>query len=425
MGLGISYQLSKYGHQSVIFEADDRLGGMAASFNFGGLKIERYYHFHCLSDKPFFKLLRELNLEKKIKWGKTKMGFFYENNLYKWGSPISILKFKKISIISRLRYLLHALRCISIKKWNHLDKVNATFWLKKWLGQEAFNILWSKLFEYKFYKFKDDISAAWIWSRIRRLGLSRKNFKETLGFLDGGSYKWISELEKKLLYFGVKINLCTAIKNISLEDNAIKLTSSNNISSKFDVVISTIPLPIVGQILDEKSFTLKLKKHYLDQISIPCVCIILKTKKKITDNFWTNINDERFSIPGIIEFSNLTNKEPYITYVPFYMPKDLKDYSDSDEIFISKSIECLKAVNKHFEEKDIIDVHCSRYEFAQPISKVNHFQNLPPMNPVKNLWTIDTSIYYPEDRGISESIDYGRKLVKKILKSFEKDEIKK
>ena len=79
------------------------------------------------------------------------------------------------------------------------------------------------------------------------------------------------------------------------------------------------------------------------------------------------------------------------------------------------------AVNRNFEEKDIIDVYCSRYEFAQPISKVNHFQNLPPINPVKNLWTIDTSFYYPEDRGISESIDYGRKLVKKILESFEKD----
>ena len=45
------------------------------------------------------------------------------------------------------------------KKWNHLDKVNATFWLKKWLGKKAFNILWSKLLEYKFYKFKDDICS--------------------------------------------------------------------------------------------------------------------------------------------------------------------------------------------------------------------------------------------------------------------------
>ena len=33
--------------------------------------------------------------------------------------------------------------------------------------------------------------------------------------------------------------------------------------------------------------------------------------------------------------------------------------------------------------------------------------------------TFDTSIYYPEDRGISESIDYGRNMAKKIIECFE------
>ena len=58
MGLAVSYQLAKDGFKPVIFEADDRLGGMAASFDFKGINIERYYHFHCLSDKSFFKLLK-------------------------------------------------------------------------------------------------------------------------------------------------------------------------------------------------------------------------------------------------------------------------------------------------------------------------------------------------------------------------------
>ena len=98
MGLGVSYQLARDGFKSVIFEADDRLGGMAASFDFNGVNIERYYHFHCLSDKAFFKLLRELNIDNQIKWKRTKMGFFFKGYLYEWGSPKSVLKFNKISI---------------------------------------------------------------------------------------------------------------------------------------------------------------------------------------------------------------------------------------------------------------------------------------------------------------------------------------
>ena len=101
------------------------------------------------------------------------------------------------------------------------------------------------------------------------------------------------------------------------------------------------------------------------------------------------------------------------------MPKDRKEYSRPDEEFVNDSIDCLLALNKDFDKSDVIDSHCSRYEFAQPISKINHFKNLPPINPFKNFWTIDTSIYYPEDRGISESIDYGRNMAKKIIECFE------
>ena len=53
MGLAVAYQLARDGHQPVLFEADDRVGGMTACFDFGGLEIERYYHFHCISDHAF------------------------------------------------------------------------------------------------------------------------------------------------------------------------------------------------------------------------------------------------------------------------------------------------------------------------------------------------------------------------------------
>ena len=58
MGLAVAYQLVKDGHKPVIFEADDRVGGMSAAFDFGGLSIERYYHFHCTSDDAFFDVLK-------------------------------------------------------------------------------------------------------------------------------------------------------------------------------------------------------------------------------------------------------------------------------------------------------------------------------------------------------------------------------
>jgi len=76
MGLAVAYQLAKEGYAPVLFEADDRVGGMTASFDFSGLQIERYYHFHCISDKAFLEVLEELKYLKKCIGQKPKWDFF-------------------------------------------------------------------------------------------------------------------------------------------------------------------------------------------------------------------------------------------------------------------------------------------------------------------------------------------------------------
>ena len=45
MGLTCAYELSKKGFDVTVFEKDDKLGGMSASFEFGGVTIEKFYHF--------------------------------------------------------------------------------------------------------------------------------------------------------------------------------------------------------------------------------------------------------------------------------------------------------------------------------------------------------------------------------------------
>ena len=415
MGLAVAYELSLKGYIPEIFEADNRLGGMAASFDFEGIEIERYYHFHCLSDYEFFKLLDEIGLERKLKWKKTKMGFFYNKKLYRWGSLSSVLFFKEISFFTRIRYLLHAIRCLSIKNWSFLDKISANDWLKKWLGLKGYEILWEKLFEYKFYNFANQISAAWIWSRIKRLGKSRKNFKENLGYLEGGSQTLINKLENIILKNGGIINLSNPVLSIKPSNKGGGLIKSKTFEKEFDGVISTIPLPLVSNIFKSSGIDETIISQYKKIISIPCACVILKTKKKITDNFWTNINDDRFLIPGIVEISNLRNLDSHICYVPFYMPEENPSYSRSDKDFILEAWECIKTINPFLKDNDLISSHCNRYRYAQPVCGINYKKNLPTKEPFKKIFVVDTNFYYPEDRGINESIKFGRKLVRKYF----------
>lgn len=164
MGLAVAYQLAVDGFQPIVFEADDRVGGMAASFDFSGLEIERYYHFHCTSDEAFEDILRELGIHHNLKWVKTKMGYWYQGQLQPWGTPLSLLRFRGLSLTAKFRYGLHTFSSIKRNKWKRLDNLDAATWIRRWVGQEAFNVLWRDLFEYKFYHLANNVSAAWICS---------------------------------------------------------------------------------------------------------------------------------------------------------------------------------------------------------------------------------------------------------------------
>ena len=416
MGLAVAYELILKGYKPEIFEADNRLGGMAASFNFDGLEIERYYHFHCLNDYAFFDLLDEIGLKKELNWKKTKMGFFYKNKLYKWGSLNSVLFFNKVSIFTRIRYLLHALRCLTIRDWSDLDKISAIDWLKKWLGKKGYSILWEKLFEYKFYNFSSNISAAWIWSRIKRLGKSRKYLVENLGYLNKGSLDLVNKLENIIRENGGVIHLSEPVLCINPINNGGATIKTSNKTDTYHSVITTIPIPLLTKIFKTSGIDRRIIKNYEKTISIACACVILKTSKKITDNFWTNINDNRYSIPGIVEMSNLRELDSHIIYVPFYMPEQHPNYKKSDKNLIEEAWACIKKINPNIEDKDLISSCCNRYRYAQPVIGTEYKKTLPPKQPFKRIFTIDTTFYYPEDRGISESIGFGRDLVRENFK---------
>ncbi len=419
MGLAVAYQLALEGAKPVLLEADDRLGGMAASFQFAGQTLERYYHFHCLSDHAFFQLLEELDLADQLRWKQTCMGFFVDGRLYRWGSAGSVLSFRRLPLLTRVRYLLHAARCLSLRRWQHLDGIRATDWLKRWLGPQGYALLWQKLFAYKFYEHSDTLSAAWIWSRIRRLGQSRRWLKETLGYLEGGSQRWIDALEQRLRELGCEIQLSSpvqAIRSLGPGEGAVVQTPAG--LRQFDAVISTVPLPLVAPMLQAGGADAALVARYSDQLSVACACVVLQTRQPITGNFWTNINDGRFAIPGIIEFSNLRPLQGHITYVPYYMPASHPDYQRPDAAFIADSIACLQAINPDLSESDVLAAHCSRYRYAQPVCGTHFQQTLPPLQPLPGITTVDTTVYYPEDRGIAESVGYGRELAKQVVREL-------
>ena len=416
MGLAVAYQLARDGHVPVVFEADDRVGGMAAAFDFSGTTIERYYHFHCTSDQAFMDILEELGLSKQLHWVPARMGFWFNKRLQAWGNPLALLQFKGLSLLAKFRYGLHAYMSVRRNDWRALDHEDAVTWVKKWVGSEAYEALWRGLFEYKFYDFTNNLSAAWIWSRVRRLGRSRYNLmQEKLGYLDGGSQTLLYAMQNYIQERGGEIRLSTPAKHVRIANGQVQGIESEGQFEPFDKVISTIPLPYIPKIMPD--LPLAVLAQLAAKKNIAVVCVIAKLRKAVTEYFWLNTNDPEMDIPGLVEYTNLRplGKE-HIAYVPFYLPGEHPKFQDSDQVFMDKVTAYFMKLNPSLIATDFLDMRVSRYRFAQPICEPGYLDTLPPMQlPINGLWLADTSYYYPEDRGISESVDFGRKMAKAAL----------
>lgn len=415
MGLMVAMELLKKGHQVDIYERDDRIGGMSASFNFDGLNIERYYHFICKTDFPLFTLLDELNLSDKLRWTDTKMGFYYNGRLYKWGTPTALLTFDGLGWISKFRYGLHAMYTKGIKDWRPYDRMNATQWLRKWIGERAYKVLWKSLFELKLFEHSENISAAWIGTRIKRVALSRRSLmQETMGYLEGGSETLLQKMEQFILERGGRIHLKSGIDRVEVRDGKVTSIVVNGESIDCNNVISTAPIQYVPRLVPD------LPADFVKRIeaikNIPVACVILKLKQPLSKNFWMNINDPSMEIPGVIEYSNLNKMSPSIVYAPFYMPKTHPKWNHSNDALIDEVIGYLHKLNPAFGSDWVLARHCHRYDFAQTICPPGFFDMLPPMRtPVAGLYMADTGYYYPEDRSINESIHIAKALAAALV----------
>ena len=226
-GMGISQSF---------FEADDRVGGMTAAFDFGGLEIERYYHFHCISDHAFLQVLDELGIADQMRWVETKMGYWYQGQLQPWGNPMALLKFRGLGFVAKFRYGLHAFLSTKRNDWHPLDNVEASGWIRRWVGDEAWEVLWRRLFDYKFYDYAKGLSAAWIWSRIRRIGRSRYSlFREKLGYLEGGSNTLLQALKAAIEARGGEVRLKTPVEKVVIADGKVpgcRLLDNSSLSTR-------------------------------------------------------------------------------------------------------------------------------------------------------------------------------------------------
>jgi protoporphyrinogen oxidase len=415
MGLAAGFHAVRAGHTVEILEGAPEAGGMAAHFDLDGLSIERFYHFVCKSDTETMDLLQQLGIRDKLHWRTTSMGILTGGSLHEWGNPLALLKFREISLFSRLRYGLFAFVSVRRNRWDAIEDESARSWITRWCGSEVYDRLWKPLFALKFYQYADDISAAWIWTRIRRIGRSRKSLmKEELGFIEGGSQTLVDALCSAIQAGGGKIYTGRPAQTIQVQDGRVTGIVTPAGFLRADAVISTVPTPLVSDMVPAMPEDWKARYRSIANMGI--CCLVFKLKRSVSPHFWVNISEPDIAIPGVIEFSNLRNVGgETVIYVPYYMPNDNVKFSWTDEALLDEAFGYLQRINPGLRREEIISAHVARLRYAQPICEPGFAKKIPPVQtPFAGLQIADTCFYYPEDRGISESARLGREMAQRL-----------
>jgi protoporphyrinogen oxidase len=414
MGLACAWELLLGGHRVTVYEADRVVGGMSASFDFDGLRIERFYHFICTGDEPFFALLHELGIDHLLRWRETRMGYFHGSRLSDWGNPLALLSFPGLGLAAKLRYGFLAWRSVRRHDWRSLDALDAASWIRGQVGEEAWRVLWKPLFDLKFHEYTADLSAAWIWARLRRVGASRRNLmQEQLGYLEGGSEAFLNTLVDAIRSRGGVIRTGERVEEVTTAEGSVKGLRTAQGHAGYDAVISTIPLPFVPRMIPSLDAAQLAAYRALQNIAV--VCVLARLRRPLTPYFWLNISDPAMDIPGLVEYTNLRPLDGHVVYIPWYLPGDSAAYARPDEWFTTRTREHLLRVQPDFRPEDILSVRAGRYRYAQPICPPRFLSSLPPAESgIDGLLIADTSHYYPEDRSISESVKLGRELARRV-----------
>lgn len=412
--MGAAYRLAKNGNEVTLFEKDSYPGGLAVGYKEKGWDwtLERYYHHWFTNDDEVLNLAKEINHDVIITRPHTN--WFIHDKIYEFDSIPAALKFKELSVINRVRNLATLALFRFNPFWKPLERIHATTFLPRLMGQKTYSLLWEPLFVNKFGPYAKDVSLAWFWARIKKR-------TQSLAYPKGGFLRFTEAIIAKIRSHNGEVLFNAEITNLTSEKE-IKITYMHNSKTHtktFDKAIVTLPsflfLKIAPQLPES------YKKSLSNLKGLGATNIVLRLKKPFfPDNtYWLSIADPSSPIMAIVEHTNFMDKARYnnehLVYLGNYLALDDPRFPLSKQELMKKYAPYLRKINPDYH-KNLIDFELFKTPFAQPIIPINYSKLLPPFaTPLKNVYLANIQQVYPWDRGTNYAVELGEKVAKLIM----------
>jgi len=418
-GLAAAYKLQKAGLKSVLLEKNEVVGGLASSYKIKSYTIERFYHHIFSTDKTLLDLIEDFGIE--VSWKRTKMGFFCEGKLYDFSSPAAILKFKPLSPLSRIKFILEMFKIKIGHCSPDLDNQNAEEWITETFNEEIYHKIFRPLLSAKFAMSLKEASAAFVHGRLKaRVDTRAENISsEFLGYVEGGYEKFTSSFLSSVSQTS-DFRLGCEINKVKYENNEFEITftSKDKIEKiKTDKLINTLPLEIFGRLVSGLPDSLNDKINSIKYQAV--ICATVGMKRPLSNYYWTNISSTNLPFQGIIEHTNFISADnyegDYMSYLFNYVDVKNRLWSMSEEDIRKVYIKGLTEMFPDLKLDEILWFRLSKERFATPIFLRGYKQKMEDIEDTENLYFAGGFKIYPNSRNVNNVIETGYEAAEKII----------
>jgi protoporphyrinogen oxidase len=349
-GLSAAYELAKKGVSVTVVEAESEIGGLAAAFDVGGEKLDRFYHHWFTNDADVMALVHELGMNNRVRINQTNTGIYYAKNFFKLSTPSDLLKF----------------------------------------------------------------TAVWFWNKLKLRGGSRgASGEERLVYLKGGFVALADALASRIMELGGRVELNANVSKVSfINKQWVAETSRGTVTS--DRVVITTALPLIADMVrgwasDTYIDTLERIKY----IGNVCLVLELDRSLSNTYWLNVNDPSFPFvGVIEHTNFEKSeTYGGRHIVYLSKYIPHTDILYSMNKNQFLDYALPYLKIMFPSLERSWIKAHHIWKSLYSQPIVEKFYSELIPLEDgPMEGFHICTMAQIYPEDRGTNYAIRAGRKI---------------
>ncbi len=290
LGTVLSLRLAEAGFGVTLLDRAPTAGGLAGAMDFGGHRVDRFYHVIVPSDERMIALAHELGLGEELSFSPVGVGFFVDGEMYPFNGVGDFLRFPPLSPPARARLAWFVAQCQLRGDYEPLEDVPLLRWLTRHCGSEVTKRIWRPLLDSRFDRTYDELPATYLWARTNRMRSARKGGgSETMGCLTGGHERLVEAVAARAQSSGVDIRLGAGVEGVTFDpDLGVTGVRVDGEEQRFDLTIPTLQPPALARLLPKPLHG--LLDAYPSRF-LGVVCLVLKTRESVLPYYSVNICD--------------------------------------------------------------------------------------------------------------------------------------